>query len=1092
VQERAEQLATLESYASADHLVIEATHRGQLDSLTSFFISDIQTHLDTAVRSGALRRLTILVDTFERALREGVDFAGDALNMLWKFASAASGAMIIAGRGINHVPDHVWPVPPVHVGLMQLDEASAITLLHSQLPPNTAPSIALQLAADLPRRPLTLRLAARAVGAHASGVAPDDLALRQAIDRALVDGYLHLRILRHLNQPRLEALVHPGFALRRLSPELILELLSDRPTPPISGIDDARDLFAQLRKVSDLVGDTPDSPDADETLTLRTEVRRELLELMELDQPRAMREMHEKAAAWFAARSEPSARPEALYHLLAQGNLVEAERLWTPDLGPSLLDAMEELPDSARSWLGGKLRAAMPLQAFEGGKPAGVEEQATGRRLEVLIAERRLDAAAKLLQERNTSQPSDLDVLAVRVWRLRGQAVDTERAAWSALATPRSAAQDDELRRALVWAAARRRDVDAVLRRLDLAREPAITVGFSERQRLASIVDLADILGPLRASAARRALWALEDEIARSFGTVADGDLRSDQALLVRAGAHLHDAMALHRVVMLGAVDRIRDPYVDGLAMALSAGGEELAKDFAWTGTYLTVPWNGETPFPWRQALLGASRAPGHFAKLLLTLLERYPDRTALVETTRSLIAREAGVDADTGAVEARVAALQDAMRFVAEHVSPAEFFTVVEALGGPSVLGGKLEGDPGALVTAADAAGVFGALFTHLMAKFPGALRRLASLRDRIVRRAPFQHFPLDSVLDLHDALLVSQEVAAHGVEFLFQGIAPELLGAPDSSNASVRLLDGLLRLNETERLDGFVPLERLLQKVLRWSKGERAAALAQDLLNELWRRDGGNEHRVASVADAEPGVVAIVPRIEDMQLKPSLFRGVGSVLRAVARVQVPHIEGGRVVASADGRPGMTFATGWLVGPDLLMTADYVSEFGNMVDAEDRRLRALGTVAEFDLDDDTGTSPVRCAVRTLIRWSPAAGYLLLELEPRDRQPLSLAPEPFADGPIVIPEHPYGAPKRLVFGLGQRLDEDTLRYKADTASGSGGAPICDSELRVIGMHRTTLVGGGADRYCEGVTVQRILADLAVHSPETLSRIMKGA
>jgi hypothetical protein len=67
------------------------------------------------------------------------------------------------------------------------------------------------------RIPLTLRLAARAVGQFGAGALDSD-GLQRAIARAEIDGYLHARVLAHLPSSRLARVGRTALLLRELTP----------------------------------------------------------------------------------------------------------------------------------------------------------------------------------------------------------------------------------------------------------------------------------------------------------------------------------------------------------------------------------------------------------------------------------------------------------------------------------------------------------------------------------------------------------------------------------------------------------------------------------------------------------------------------------------------------------------------------------------------------------------------------------------------------------------------------------------------------------------------------------------------------------
>lgn len=165
-----------------------------------------------------------------------------------------------------------------------------------------------------------------------------------------VDGILVRRILRHVKDSRVRALADPGLVVRRITPEIIRNVMtrgtadpakvpddvSDAPPsePWIVTKEEAGDIFEAFRHEVSLV--EPDDRDTN-ALRHRQDVRRDMLPLIKARRRQRFFALHRLAYDYFskAASSNPndaaSAR-EALYHgLWLDQDFGELDRFWRPD-----------------------------------------------------------------------------------------------------------------------------------------------------------------------------------------------------------------------------------------------------------------------------------------------------------------------------------------------------------------------------------------------------------------------------------------------------------------------------------------------------------------------------------------------------------------------------------------------------------------------------------------------------------------------------------------------------------------------------------------------------------------------------------------
>ena len=103
--------------------------------------------------------------------------------------------------------------------------------------------------------------------------------------------------------------------LRRLTPELILEVLAEPCGLEISTPAEARRLFDELGRETALV-----SFDVDGALIHRPDLRRTILSLLEADQPEQARQIHAAAVAYYErGPADAVGRAEEIYHRLKLG-----------------------------------------------------------------------------------------------------------------------------------------------------------------------------------------------------------------------------------------------------------------------------------------------------------------------------------------------------------------------------------------------------------------------------------------------------------------------------------------------------------------------------------------------------------------------------------------------------------------------------------------------------------------------------------------------------------------------------------------------------------------------------------------------------
>jgi hypothetical protein len=154
----------------------------------------------------------------------------------------------------------------------------------------------------------------------------------------VIQGQLYERVLEHIKDDQVRRLAYPGLVLRRITAEVILEVLNDPCELGLQTMDEAATLFDGLgREVSLVAIDATDG-----ALVHRSDLRRVMLRLMMESDPIRVRTIREAAIAYYD--SQPSRRgvAEATYHRLALGQSVDGSILRDPEIRGSLQAAISE------------------------------------------------------------------------------------------------------------------------------------------------------------------------------------------------------------------------------------------------------------------------------------------------------------------------------------------------------------------------------------------------------------------------------------------------------------------------------------------------------------------------------------------------------------------------------------------------------------------------------------------------------------------------------------------------------------------------------------------------------------------------------
>jgi hypothetical protein len=230
--------------------------------------------------------------------------------------------------------------------------------------------------------------------------------------QVLIDGVLVRRIVGHITDPRVRALADPGLVVRRITVDVIREVMTRATNKPKDGLEDPKDLDADVREP--WIVDQAEAEaifeafkhevslvqiDGD-SLRHRPDVRQEMLPLIRARRPRRFQDLHRTAFRHFSALAEADPKDyrsaaEAVYQGLGIGApLTHLDRLWprAPRFDPRI-DA-EEFPEDSLQNTFVRAKTGNPLTSQEfSSLPKEITLDWAGARSLMLLNRQRLDEA---------------------------------------------------------------------------------------------------------------------------------------------------------------------------------------------------------------------------------------------------------------------------------------------------------------------------------------------------------------------------------------------------------------------------------------------------------------------------------------------------------------------------------------------------------------------------------------------------------------------------------------------------------------------------------------------------------------------------
>lgn len=394
----------------------------EVDRLAHSLFKDFGDLLKELAGTGDKGRPVLLVlDTFEEVQYRPPQELVGLSRMLGTLQSRFPSLRIVASGRAPAEDLVLHGRPPSPMPLDPLDSAAARELLTLQGvdDPKLADSIVRQLGGN----PLTLKLAARAVASHpelAGKEGLEGITTRRLgvfpVSQELIQGQLYRRVLDHIRNDAVRKLAHPGMVLRRVTPEVIREVLSGPCGVQVRNEKRAQRLFRALQQEHSLV-----LLEDVNTLQYRPEIRQPMLRLLEREKPAQVREIHHAAVDFWQLRDGVAARAEELYHRLAlDQDAWQLEGRWNPEVGASLAASRDELPPRAAAWLASHLGLRVDPEVQEAATQADWERLA-GRRALSLLRYQDVQAALGELHEKPARLPgSALYPLEARAHLLAG------------------------------------------------------------------------------------------------------------------------------------------------------------------------------------------------------------------------------------------------------------------------------------------------------------------------------------------------------------------------------------------------------------------------------------------------------------------------------------------------------------------------------------------------------------------------------------------------------------------------------------------------------------------------------------------------
>lgn len=192
--------------------------------------------------------------------------------------------------------------------------------------------------------PLGLRIAVSMLDSRPDSFDPADWLEQIGKGDRSVQATLYERLLSRINDDNLRRLAKPGLLVRRITPEVIGQVLAKPCGLPAE--TDAADLMVKAEREGQLFWRDSADPGA---LWHRQDLREIMLPVLRLDVPKTVaRDIHDAAVAYYSIKTDDISRAEELYHRLCRGDArTEVGLRWRASAGQRLVGSLGELPAPA-------------------------------------------------------------------------------------------------------------------------------------------------------------------------------------------------------------------------------------------------------------------------------------------------------------------------------------------------------------------------------------------------------------------------------------------------------------------------------------------------------------------------------------------------------------------------------------------------------------------------------------------------------------------------------------------------------------------------------------------------------------------------
>jgi hypothetical protein len=442
------------SYESVD--VTKSTHYGRSSELVGRFLALLRS---VAERNG--QPVLLVLDTFEEARMQGESAVSIVWDLLRRLLEQVDRLRIVVAGRTALTPSH--PHEPLQLPAFEEPSAMAFLRRRTERAPDGPLSDhdAREIIQLLTIRqedgskgtmPLSLALAARIVLQQGLAALQESITRQGVFARISAEeqqGLLNARILQHLHgdDPNLQKIADPGLLVRRITPDVIREVLAGPCKLDLPAKDSAQKLFGALAAEVTLV-DAQREPGA---LWHLSAVRRVMLPALRRRLGDDLtREIHEAAIAFYAAHAdEPApvgdtARIEEMYHRLCAGQpQEELDRRWRPGLEGGLRSAYDEIEGPAKLWLATRLGREVDEELRRAADLQGWEQQAALRARTLMDSGMLVEALAALRERPERSPASSLPSLEADVLTLLGRDDEARRVIMAALDRGAIAGRDD-------------------------------------------------------------------------------------------------------------------------------------------------------------------------------------------------------------------------------------------------------------------------------------------------------------------------------------------------------------------------------------------------------------------------------------------------------------------------------------------------------------------------------------------------------------------------------------------------------------------------------------------------------------------------